>query len=132
MFSVADFGCFPNNHRESELYMMDLRNGSVRPMEGANSDYNESFHNWSSNSHWILVTSRRMDSLYNCIYISSVDDEGNTTKSFLLPQKNPWKFHHNTLFTFNVPDFTKTRVDMKTRGLFKEAFSDKRVQVTVK
>ena len=132
MFSLADFGCFPNNHMESELYLLDLRDGSVKPMTGANSEYNESFHNWSSDSHWILVTSRRIDSLYNCIYISSLDEEGNTTKSFLLPQRNPWKFYHNTLFTFNVPDFTKTRVESKARGLFKEAYSDKRVQVKVK
>jgi hypothetical protein len=36
------------------------------------------------------------------------------------------------LFTFNVPDFTKEKVDFKIKGAYKEAFSDERVQVRIK
>ena len=63
--------------------------------------------------------------------ILAVDEDGNASKPFLLPQKDP-SFYHKTLFTFNVPDFTKEKVDFKIKGAYKEAFSDERVQVRIK
>ena len=110
---------------------MDLQDGSTHPLDKANSSYAESFHNWSSDSHWILFSSRRGDSLYSCIYICQIDDEGNASKPFLLPQKNP-DFYHRTLFTFNVPDFTREKVKFNTSKAYKEAFSDERIKVTVR
>ena len=131
LYSYADFGCFPINHKESDMWLLDLKDGSVHPLEEANSPYCESFHNWSSNSHWILTASRRGDSLYSCIYITEIDDEGNASKAFLLPQRDP-AFYHKTLFTFNVPDFTKKKVKFKASAAYREAFSDKRIKLTVK
>lgn len=131
LYSYMDFGCFPINHKESDLWLYDLQDGSTHPLEKANSPYTESFHNWSSDSHWILFASRRGDNLYSRIYISEIDDEGNASKPFLLPQKDP-SFYHKTLFTFNVPDFTKGKVDFKTSTAYKEAFSNERIQITVR
>ena len=131
LYSYADFGCFPINHKESDLWLLDLQDGSTHPLEKANSAYCESFHNWSSNSRWILFSSRRGDNLYSRIYIAEIDEDGNASKPFLLPQKDP-SFYHKTLFTFNVPDFTKGKVDFKTSKAYKEAFSDKRTNITVK
>lgn len=131
LYTFHDFGNFPINHKESDLWLLDLQDGSAHPLEKANSSYTESFHNWSSDSHWILFASRRGDSLYSRIYIAQVDDEGNASKPFLLPQKDPG-FYHKTLFTFNVPDFTKEKVDFKTRTAYREAFSDERIQLTVR
>ena len=131
LYSYADFGCFPINHKEADLWMMDMKDGSTHPLDKANSSYAESFHNWSSDSHWILFSSRRGDSLYSCIYLCQIDDEGNASKPFLLPQKNP-DFYHKTLFTFNVPDFTREKVKFNTSKAYKEAFSDERIKVTVR
>lgn len=131
LYSYADFGCFPINHKEADLWLMDMKDGSTHPLDKANSSYAESFHNWSSDSRWILFSSRRGDSLYSCIYICQIDDEGNASKPFLLPQKNP-DFYHRTLFTFNVPDFTREKVKFNTSKAYKEAFSDERIKVTVR
>lgn len=131
LYSYADFGCFPINHKESDLWLMDLQDGSTHPLERANSSYTESFHNWSSDSHWILFSSRRGDSLYSCVYLAEIDEDGNASKAFLLPQKDP-AFYHKTLFTFNVPDFTKDKVKFKASAAFKEAFSDQRIHLTVR
>lgn len=132
LYTLSDFGNFPINHKEADLWLLDLENGNTFPLERANSDYDESFHNWSSDSHWILFASRRGDSLYSQIYICSIDENGKATKPFVLPQKNPWKYYHETLFTFNVPDFTSEKVRFKASRAFHEAYSDKRVQVGVK
>lgn len=131
LYSYADFGNFPINHKEADLWLMDLKDGSTHPLEKANSSYTESFHNWSSDSHWILFASRRGDSLYSRIYIAQIDEDGNASKPFLLPQKDP-DFYHKTLFTFNVPDFTKGKVNFRLRGAYKEAFSSERIQVKTK
>ena len=132
LYSYADFGNFPINHNESDLWIMDLSDGSTRPLSNANSGYDESFHNWSSNSHWILFSSRRDDGLYSQIYFTSIDEEGNATKPFVLPQRNPLKYYHSTLFTFNVPDFTCKKVKFNASKAFKETFSDKRAQIKIK
>lgn len=130
LYSFADFGCFPINHKESDLWLLDLQDGSTHPLDRANSPYCESFHNWSSNSRWILFASRRGDNLYSRIYIAEIDEEGNASKPFLLPQKDP-SFYHKTLFTFNVPDFTRGKVKFKTSTAYKEAFSDERTHIKV-
>ena len=131
LYSYADFGCFPINHKEADLWLMNLQDGSSHPLDKANSDYCESFHNWSSDSHWILFASRRGDNLYSRIYVAEIDDEGNASKAFLLPQKDP-SFYHKTLFTVNVPDFTKDKVKFKTSAAYKESFSDQRIHLKVK
>ena len=132
LYSLSDFGNFPINHKEADLWLLDLEDGSTRPLSGANSSYDESFHNWSSNSHWILFASRRGDSLYSCIYFAAVDENGEAGKPFVMPQRNPWKFYHGTLFTFNVPDFTCRKVRFNTNGVFRRTYSDERKQVSIK
>ena len=34
-----------------------------------------------------------------------IDDKGNVTKAFMLPQRNPRRFYRERFFSFNVPDF---------------------------
>jgi len=132
MYNQADFSVFPIDHKEADLWLMDLSTGETRPIDEVNSPFSESFHNWSSNSRWFLFSSRRDDGLYVQVYLASIDENGHCTKPFVLPQKNPWKYYHNTLYSFNVPDFTKAKVDFRTRGTYEAVFSDERIQATVK
>ena len=132
MYNLADFSIFPIDHEEADLWLMDLESGETRPLDEVNSPLSESFHNWSSNSRWFLFSSRRDDGLYVQVYFSSIDSEGHCTKPFVLPQKNPRKYYRGTLFSFNVPDFTRDKVEFSTRNVYEEVFSDKRVQVSVK
>lgn len=132
MYNQADFSVFPIDHKEADLWLMDLATGETRPIDEVNSLYSESFHNWSSNSRWFLFSSRRADGLYVQVYLSSIDSTGHCTKPFVLPQKNPRKYYHNTLYSFNVPDFTCDKVDFRSHGVYREVFSDERVQATVK
>ena len=74
-------------------------------MTGANSEDTESFHNWSSNSRWLVFSSRRDDGLYTRPYFCHVDANGGISKAFMLPQRNPHRFYYERLLSFNVPDF---------------------------
>ena len=132
MYNEADFGVFPIDHKEADLWLMDLETAETRPIDEVNSPFSESYHNWSSDSRWFLFSSRRDDGLYVQLYIASIDKDGHCTKPFVLPQRNPRKFYHGILYSFNAPDFTKERVRFDTRGVYREVFSDKRVQATVK
>jgi hypothetical protein len=74
-------------------------------MTGANSKDTESFHNWSTNSRWLVLSSRRDDGLYTRPYFCHVDANGIVTKAFMLPQRDPRRFYRDRFLSFNVPDF---------------------------
>lgn len=132
MYNVADFSNFPVNHKESDLWLMDLSTGERRPLKEVNSDDSDSFHNWSTNSHWFVFSSRRGDGMYNLAYISSIDDKGKATKPFLLPQRNPKKFYAELFESYNCPDFTKDKVDYDIRTGAKDCMSGDRVLVKIR
>lgn len=132
MYNQADFSVFPIDHKEADLWLLDLSTGETRPIDEVNSPFSESFHNWSSDSRWFLFCSRRDDGLYVQVYLSSIDADGHCTKPFVLPQRNPRKYYHNTLYSFNVPDFTKEKIPFDTHGVYREVFSDERVKASVK
>ena len=104
-YTLSDYGQFSIWHHEADLWLLDLATGESRPMTGANSDDTESFHNWSTNSRWIVFSSRRDDGLFTRPYFCHVDDRGNVTKAFMLPQRNPRHFYRDRFFSFNVPEF---------------------------
>lgn len=132
MFTRMDYGYFSIWHKESDLWLLDLKTMKSWPLKGANSQDADSFHNWSVGSHWFVFTSRRIDGLYSHLYLSCVDDRGNATKPFLLPQKNPRYYYNASLYSFNTPDFTARPVDIDSREVAREIESDRRVETKVK
>ena len=104
-YTLSDYGQFSIWHHEADLYLLDLSSGESRPMNGANSKDTESFHNWSSNSRWLVFSSRRDDGLFTRPYFCHVDAQGGVSKAFMLPQRNPRRFYRERFLSFNVPDF---------------------------
>lgn len=132
LFTLMDYGYFSVWHKESDQWLLDLQTGEARPIDEINSPDADSFHNWNVNSHWVVFTSRREDGLYTQLFLTSVDDQGHFTKPFLLPQHNPKKYYGETLYSFNTPDFSKSKVDFDARSAAREIMSDERVQTRVK
>lgn len=132
MFTMADYGCFPIWHREADNWLLDLKTGEAKPMTVANSKNTDSWHNWSSNSHWFVFTSRRGNGLHTRLYIASIDEKGNISKPFLLPQRNPQAYYEDLLDSYNTPDFTSKKVEFDNRAAGNEIMSDKRIETKVK
>lgn len=132
MVTLADYGYFSIWHKESDLWMIDVRTGEMFPLEGANSDDADSFHNWSTDSHWFVFTSRRWDGLYSLLYLSCIDEEGKATKPFLLPQENPKEYYDASVYSYNTPDFTSRPVDLDVRTAASAIESTRRVETKVK
>ena len=103
VFTKADYGTFPIWHRECDLWILDLASGEARALEGANSPYSDSYHSWSSNGRWLLFASKREDGQYGRPYLCHIDDEGNASKAFVLPQKES-DFYLRFFKSFNIPD----------------------------
>ena len=104
-YTLSDYGQFSIWHHEADLYLLDLSTAQSRPMDEVNSDDTESFHNWSTNSRWLVLSSRRDDGLFTRPYFCHIDADGRITKAFMLPQRNPRRFYADRFFSFNVPEF---------------------------
>lgn len=104
MFTRFDYGNFSIWHPESDLYLMDLTDHSVRAMDEVNSDNVDSYHTWDSSGKWFVFSSKRMDGLWSRPYFASFDSEtGMAGKPFLLPQKQA-DYYDTYTRTFNVPE----------------------------
>ena len=105
MFSMAPYGVFHIWHRESDLWLMDLENDTVRILEELNSPEVESYHSWSSNGKWVVFSTRREDGAFTRLYLSHLNDNGSFSKPFALPQRDP-SFNRKYMYSFNIPEFT--------------------------
>ena len=109
LFSMAPYGVFHIWHRESDLWMMDLKDNSVRKLDEINSPEVESYHSWSSNGKWVIFSTRREDGAYTRLYITHLEKDGSFSKPFALPQRNP-DFNKSFLYSYNIPEFMKEPV----------------------
>jgi hypothetical protein len=110
VLTVFDYGCFPIWHKEADLYSIDLENFKVSRLD-LNSDYTDSYHSWSSNSKWLVFSSKRDDGLTARSYISYISENGASDKPFILPQKDP-EFYKQFLKSFNIPEFSTIMIDL--------------------
>lgn len=128
MYTKFNYGNFSIWHPEADLWLLDLDTGQSKPLEKLNSARAESYHSWSSNSRWVVFSSRRVNGLYTMPYLAHVDEEGNTGKPFLLPQKDP-NHYDDTFYSFNVPEFINDPVNVDLAD-FEKLVDEKNIQVS--
>jgi len=112
VFGKQQFGNFSAWHKDCDLYSLRMSDGEIYPLTDANSEESESYHSWSSNSRWMVFSSRRMDGLYTRLYFTYIDANGVAHKPFLLPQKNPVQFYEDLMLAYNIPEFIKGKVEV--------------------
>jgi len=103
LFCMCDYGCFPVYRQSSDLYMMDLeaakQTGRYKYRQlDINSNESESWHSFSSNSRWIVFSSKRDSGVFTRTYIAYVDKNGKVHKPIRLPQKDP-TYYDSCLWT---------------------------------
>jgi hypothetical protein len=125
VFTLHDYGCFPIWHKEADLYCLNPNDLSVKELP-VNSEFTESYHSWSSNSRWLIFSSKRDDGLSARPYIAWVDDNGNTGKPFVVPQEDPL-FYSRFIKTFNIPELATTEISF-TPGKLREAVRSEALQ----
>lgn len=128
MYTVSGYGNFSIWHKDADLYMADLSTGESTPLDILNSDDVESYHSWSSNSRWVIFSSRRIDGLYTRPYIAYIGEDGKACKPFLLPQKDT-EFYDRFMMSYNIPEFITGKVKVGGRVLGLKAKEDKGIDV---
>ena len=118
LYTVADYGTFPIWHPEADLQMINLQTGAIDSLSIANSEKSDTYHAWSSNSHWFVFASKRDDGLYGKPYFCYVDSHGKAHKPFCLPQQHP-TFYDNNLKSFNAPELGKGKVPFDVHDVAK-------------
>ncbi len=112
VFALSGYGNFSIWHKDADLYSINLQTGDISCMDALNSGDVESYHSWSTNSRWLVFSSRRDDGLYTKPYFSYIDEDGNAHKPFLLPQKNPHKYYGSQMYAYNIPEFVSGKVKL--------------------
>ena len=75
--------------RCADLCMFDLSTGCAKfQQKKRNSPDTDSYHSWSSNSKWVVFSSRRLDGLYTRPFIAHVVKEAFSQSRSVLPQKS--------------------------------------------
>lgn len=116
VYTLSAYGNFSIWHKDADLYIIDLQNGAIRCMDEANSGDVESYHSWSSNSRWMVFSSRRMDGLYTRPYLMYIGKDNKAGKPFALPQKDP-DFYTNFMQSYNIPEFVKDKVEIEAHSI---------------
>lgn len=111
LFTLSDYGNFSIWHPESNLWLLDLGNGSMREVSEVNSEDVDSYHSWASGGRWIVFSSKRMDGLWARPYIAHFNPTtGRFGTPFVLPQSDPL-FYDDFMKTYNIPEFATRKID---------------------
>lgn len=128
-FCMAEYGYFPPWNPTSDIYMIDLQSGNNDYKKlSLSSDQSEGWRSFSSNSKWIAFSSKRDDGVFTRTYFSYIDDEGNTSKPFIMPQKDP-AYYDSCLDTFTVPEFITAPVMRTANRLFNAVSGSQKIAV---
>ncbi len=131
LFAEGQYGCFHIWHHDADIVCLTLDHNSdidhtqenpipLDPTRLNSEGFAESYPTWSSNGHWIMCASRRIDGNYSRVYISYFNN-GKAEKAFLLPQEDP---EHNTfrLKSYNRPEFMVEPVGISVNEFSKVFF----------
>lgn len=119
MFTKASHGYFTIYNSTSDLYLLNLETKKYAPFS-FNSEDVDSYHSWSSNSKWIVFSSKRIDGLCTRPFFTHIDEYGVTSKPFVMPQKDPL-FYRSFKDNYNVPELITGAVNVSKPNLLKVA-----------
>ena len=111
VFTLHQYGNFSIWQKDADLYMLNLADNTIQPMDEINTDQSESYHSWSDNNRWMVFSSRRIDGLYTRPFFTYIDENGKAHKPFMLPQRDP-EYNLLLLKSFNVPEFSYNAVSI--------------------
>ncbi len=121
LFTMSGYGNFSIYKPDADLYLLDTTTKDVRRLDTLNSAKAESYHAWSQDGRWVVLSSKRRDGLCARPYFSYMDENGTFAKPFVLPQKDP-AFYQTFLKTYNIPEFVNGPITVRPQKLAKTAW----------
>ena len=129
MYTETAYGQFPVWHKDAEIRMLELETRQPVDMSLLNSADTESYHSWSSQSDWVVFSSRRDNGLYTLPYICRIQADGRPAKPFLLPQEDPEKYDYQ-LYSYNLPELVTGEVTISPYAIQQRAHEGPTTQVS--
>jgi len=114
-FCMSDHSVFPTFEPDADLYLLDLADPSFSRMDCSGKGA-ESWHSWSSNSRWLVFSSKRDDGVFIRPYFAYVDESGHAAKPFVLPQEDP-AFYDSFCYIFQYPEFLAEPLPLSSHDL---------------
>ena len=127
MFTLSGYGNFSIWHKDADLYLIRPDSKQIISLDSLNSCDTESYHAWSSNSRWVVFSSRRIDGLYTRPFFAYIHSNGQAAKPFVLPQKNV-AFYTELMKSYNIPEFISGKV-RENYAFSRKAISEQGVDV---
>lgn len=128
MYTETAYGQFPIWHADAEIRMIDVESRQSVDMSKLNSPDTDSYHSWSSGSDWVVVSSRRDNSLYTLPYLCFIGEDGQPAKPFLLPQEDPETYDY-LLYSYNIPELVTGEVEVSPYDIQQTALNEEAEQV---
>ncbi|MCP5525319.1 MAG: PD40 domain-containing protein [Verrucomicrobiales bacterium] len=116
VLTVSASGSFPLFRSDSNLWLLRLATRELEPLPALNSPHAETWHCWSSNGHWLLFGSRRLDGVFARLFITHVDSQARFSRPLLLPQEDP-DYYQTCLDNFNAPELARGPVQISEEEL---------------
>lgn len=120
VWTEAASGTFPIWRPEADLFVKILATGEERALAEANGENSDSYHTFDSSGRWMVFSSRREDGLYTRLYFAQFDENGRTTKPFVLPQRDPLR-NRRHFKSYNVPELITERIKIDEKTLIDAA-----------
>ncbi len=131
IFCATDYGCFPSHSMSSDLWIADLSSEKIEPRQlEINSEESESWHSFSNNNRWIAFSSKRRNGTFTRIYIAYLDNDGNVSKPFILPVKDP-QYFDTCRDGFTVPEFSMNAAKITGEKLGRVIRSANKIKVDI-
>lgn len=106
-FCMCDYGYFPAWQESSDIYLLDLRASAATPRPYRRPEFNsnksESWQTWSSNSRWLVYSSKVQNGSFTRLFLSYIDSQGKAHRPLVLPQKDP-AFYESCLQAYNTAE----------------------------
>lgn len=77
-----------------------------------------SWHSWSSNSRWLVFSSKQDDGIYTRLYFTHIDEKGRCTKAFVLPQLSARDYYDMMMDGYNIPELVRGHVTGSPASMF--------------
>jgi len=92
--------------KESDIYLLSLHDHAVRKLSLNCEHSMDSWHDWSSDSRWLVFSSKRNNDNLTALYLSHMDDNGRSHP--------PIKISHSSVGKMNTPLFAPASLNLET------------------
>ena len=99
----------------ADLWIISTEPGSYARELECNYDYAmDSHHSWSSNSRWLLFSSKRDGGIFARVYLTEIDEEGHASPPVELPAAD------DPMMCYNVPEFLQYRPEIDPEDILRK------------